>query len=87
MSHSRNTWIIFFQAFARFVILTKDNFLSLLSFREAKKESTYSGMDELLREGPQSFYKKPTGIKIGRSIFTFLLYFFRYEPRQKDARK
>ncbi|EKE28379.1 MAG: hypothetical protein ACD_3C00067G0013 [uncultured bacterium (gcode 4)] len=53
--------------------LNENRFLDVLNF--------------VLHTGPKGFWKKPTWIKIGRSIATFLHYIFNKEEKFKQIKK
>ncbi|MDD2486865.1 MAG: hypothetical protein PHS92_00640 [Candidatus Gracilibacteria bacterium] len=44
-------------------------------------------MNFIFHIGPKSFWKNPTGIKIGRSLGTFIHYVFYMEEAFKETRK
>ncbi|EKD44601.1 MAG: hypothetical protein ACD_71C00082G0002 [uncultured bacterium (gcode 4)] len=80
--------------------LAKDFFISLiqsvglfvknLAGKDQKilKENTFlDTMNFFFHIGPKSFWKAPSGIKIGRSIGTFLHYIFEKEKTFTEKRK
>lgn len=83
-----------------FILLIKDFFISLVQSlglfvqnlveREQKplKENKFlDSVNFFFQIGPKSFWKAPSGIKIGRSISTFLHYIFKKEEMFIEKRK
>lgn len=82
------------------IVLIKDFFLSLAQSVELFVRNLIGKDQKTLKEnafldtlnfffhiGPKSFWKAPSGIKIGRSIGTFLHYVFKKEKSFTEKRK
>lgn len=77
-----NTWIILARSFGRFFRTSSRSLGALLFARDLPKEN-FPTLNRIFFEGPSDFEKKPTAIRAGRAIFTFLLSFFHYVPEKK----
>ncbi|PID83727.1 hypothetical protein CSB09_04645 [Candidatus Gracilibacteria bacterium] len=85
---SKNIFIFLFQSLLDFVALSLKALKSLVFFKKMHSiDSKFAFLETIFEHGPKSFRDKPTGIKLGRSIFVPFLYLLSKTKDESTSQK